>query len=839
MRIRTGSSDGFRTGASAPAMSCRVAIASSLFLLLAPYACRRDAATEAPVAEDPQSLDQVASWAYERLTASPSNTANTAGVAPANPGFAKRPGRPLRFGDLLPDASIDCDWSPPQSPQGLTTFQLDCSLRKATEHCRAAPRHGPPQGDRFGRRLTIRGLNLDGREVGEIQLRADFGRASEFMLTWSVPGIITLPCKPGQGMITRSIPTDALSDWRQPIRKLTIAVADREGCAIRVESISLVPPKTAYPEPVGTRPVMFGRELRPAIYAHAPATITFRDVALPEHGRLTTGLGIPGDSPIRFRISVRDDDREELLLDEECSQPTEWIDAFAELGSWGGRTVDVLLTVDGPAGNVACWSEPLCYAPQPEPARVLVYLIDTLGAGHMGLYGYERDTTPRLEAFAAGGTWFANAFANASRTIESIPNIMLSMPTVSHGVNDSFLSVPGALDLLAEDFQRAGFATACFSTNVNAGPRQALDRGFDSFFDHLAYFWSEGDTRTVPIDEVVRWLDRHRDRPVFLYVHTAEPHSPYDAPPPFGDRFDPYYDGRITGSHADKRRGFMTARTPRDVEHVIALYDGEVAYADHRFGEFMDRLNSEGLSEGWVTVVTSDHGEQFLEHGNWVHGANVHGELTRVPLIFAGPRDRVPSGRVDAPVQLQDVRPTLLELCGIQTAERMFGDSLVPLMHGRDAERFRKRPILMSTFQPLPAHHAIIKMPYKIMFAPTRRRNQRTAFELYNIEEDPAETVDLLESHPEIAAEMIRELVRVREAYPRFFRGDATDANTPMDPEMLERLRALGYVAEDESEDGEDPQDLDRTQGTFRAPSTNTSSGSDPASGGTGTTRGE
>ena len=87
----------------------------------------------------------------------------------------------------------------------------------------------------------------------------------------------------------------------------------------------------------------------------------------------------------------------------------------------------------------------------------------------------------------------------------------------------------------------------------------------------------------------------------------------------------------------------MTARTPRDIEHVIALYDGEVAYADHRFGEFMDRLNAEGLSEGWVTVVTSDHGEQFLEHGNWVHGTNVHGELTRVPLIFAGPRDRVPS----------------------------------------------------------------------------------------------------------------------------------------------------------------------------------------------------
>ena len=283
---------------------------------------------------------------------------------------------------------------------------------------------------------------------------------------------------------------------------------------------------------------------------------------------------------------------------------------------------------------------------------------------------------------------------------------------------------------------------------------------------------------------------------MFVYVHTAEPHSPYHAPPPFGDRYDPDYTGRITGSHTDVIHGFQQARSPGDIEHVIALYDGEVAYADHRFGMFLARLAELGLDRGLVSVVTSDHGEQFLEHGLWKHGGDVHDELIRVPLIIAGPPGLVPVRRVEQAVQLLDIWPTLMDFCGLEPLAKMYGDSLRPLMAGREARRFADRAIFSSTFQPMPPHHALIRMPWKLMFKP-QRGDVRGSFLLYNIAEDPGEQDDRLAEEAEVAARMIRELVRTRGGYPRYAVGGGIDQQVRLDQEHLERLRALGYVQDD------------------------------------------
>jgi len=566
-----------------------------------------------------------------------------------------------------------------------------------------------------------------------------------------------------------------------------------EGNDIVIEELRLLPQESAYPEPVGRRRVMLQAQLREVIYAHHPSAITYRGISLPEGGRFECGLAVTGAPRGRFRLALGSGAQQEVLVEREINQADTWVEVNVALGEWAGRQADVILSTEGPAGGVACWSDPQFYTPVTNPRRVLVYLIDTLGAAHMSLYGYHRQTTPNLEALAARGTWFANAFSNASRTVESIPNVMLSMPTISHGVQDEFSAVPDGLDLLAEGFQQAGYATACFSTNVNAGPRQHLDRGFGDFFDHFAYYWSADTTRTVPIEEVAGWMERHRDRPIFVYVHTAEPHSPYEAPAPFGDRYDPDYTGPITGSHTDKVYGFQQARSPRDVEHVVALYDGEVAYADHRFGLFMSRLAELGLDGGLITVVTSDHGEQFLEHGLWKHGGDVHGELIRVPLIMTGPAGLVPVRRMEQAVQLLDIWPTLLDFCGLQSVAKMYGDSLRALMNGRDAERFAERAIFSSTFQPLPPHHALIRMPWKLMFKP-KRGDPRASFLLYNIADDPGERQDRFDEEPEVAARLLRELVRTRAGYPRYAAGGGVNQRVQFDREHIERLRTLGYI---------------------------------------------
>ncbi|UCG31860.1 MAG: sulfatase [Phycisphaerales bacterium] len=735
----------------------------------------------------PESLEELFSWAYQRLLTpvepEPVPERSTGGTVPA--------AGPRRLAALLEKAEIECGWRvPDKGAEPLVEIRERSYAQPGSEATAGVQQL---EGGRRYRCLTLERLGVDGRSVGSIWLQADFGNAQEFILIWSRAGQMTWPItRPGQPT-TFEIPTAQLSDWDRHIGSLLIGVPDLEGNDIQVEELALLPQGSAFPEPVGRGRWMIRRHLRGVIYAHNPATVVFRNLKLPAEGRFATGLAVTGAGVARFRVVLRAGPDEHEILSQELTDADAWVEANVALGRWAGRTADLVLATEGPAGSVALWGDPQLYEPVANGPRVLVYLIDTLGATHMSLHSYRRDTTPNLDALAARGTWFANAFSNASRTVESIPNMMLSMPTVSHGVQEEFGRVPGGLFLLAESFSRAGYATACFSTNVNAGPRQGLDRGFEDFFDHFAYFWSQDTTRTVPIEEVTEWMLRHRDRPIFVYVHTAEPHSPYIAPEPFTNRYDPDYAGPITGSHTDPIRGFQQARSPRDIEHVVALYDAEVAYADHRFGQFMSRLAELGLDQRLLTVVTSDHGEQFLEHGLWKHGGDVHGELIRVPLIIAGPAALVPSGRVETAVQLQDLWPTLLDLCGLPPPGRMFGDSLRPLMQGRGEGQFAGRAIFASTFQPNPEHHALIRMPWKLMFKPVKGE-ARASFLLFNIVDDPAEQQDVLDREPEVAGELIREMVRTRAAYPRYVEASGTQQRTLLDREHLERLIELGYI---------------------------------------------
>ena len=776
-----------------------VASCFALPLILVAFGCRAKEPTGPVVEAPPEDFESLLGWAHQKLLTPPPVSRNAGQTRTAKTGdplpiSESSTHKPIRLRELLSQAKVDCAWQPVQATQNATEVFPRCSWSRPGRGIVADVR--PIEGREY-RCLSMDSIRFDGRTIGEIRLRGDFGQAREFILAWSTPGKLAVPCLPDDGMITRRISTDALSDWKRDITYFLVGVPASEEEDFEIEFLTTHPAEAAYPEPVGSRRVRRGRELRQVLYAHCPASIVFAGVALPENGRLQLGMTFEGVPGARVTISLRAAGKTQKLIETELTQSEQWIDVSADLRDWGGRHADVVFRADGDAGTVVSWSEPLIYVPQENPPRVLVYLIDTLGATHVSLYGYEYKTTPNLDALAERGAWFANTFANASRTMESVPNAMLSLPTITHGVKNAFGSIPSGLDLLAEDFQRAGYATACFSTNVNVGPRQNLDQGFDDFFDYFGYMRAaEQDLRTIPMDDVVSWFEAHRDRPVFLWVHTAEPHASYVPPPPFDTLFDPDYKGRINGLHEDERFGFRTARTPRDLRHVVALYDGEVAFADHQFGEFLKRLADLELSEGLITVVTSDHGEQFLEHGAWKHGRDVHGELIRVPLIIAGPPDRVPARRVDAPVQLLDLRPTLLDLCGISTTSEQFGDSLRPLMNGEDERRFLKRPILTSTYQPFPAHHALIRMPFKIMFYP-KFEDVRGSFLLYNVETDPAERENLLDTHTAEAAELIVELVREREKLPRYRHGPSADGTLSIDQEQIEQLKSFGYLTED------------------------------------------
>ncbi len=697
---------------------------------------------------------------------------------------------PLRLAQLLPRAEVACTWTPPAGGDVPVAQVGRISLSEPGERGRSGVQRLGAAGNMLA--LQTAGLSVPCAEVGQVEIIGQFGVAQNVQFAWSAQGSFEfIIARPGE-TATLTFSTAGLGDWEGTVNEILLRVPEAEGNTIEIESIRFLRPVSAFREPAGTASATLDYVLRRVVYGHCPATIRLPEVEVPAGAMFDCGLGVIGGAgAVTYRLLLETEQGTREVFAQTVEPSARWTDVKVALDGAAGLRGTLVLEMDGPPGAVATWAEPEIYVPQASPPRVLVYLIDTLAAKHMSLYGCARPTTPTLDALAQRGAWFAHAFANATRTVESIPNLMLSLHTASHGVDNLYATASSAFVTLAEEFGRAGFSTACFSTNVNAGPRQNMDQGFGAFYDHIAFYWSQDSTRTVPIEQVAGWMERHRDRPVFVYVHTAEPHAPYQPPPPFDTQFDPDYLGTIDGTY-DKATGFMRATLPRDVEHVVALYQGEVAFADHMYGRFMERLGQLGLDENLTTVVTADHGEQFLEHGHWMHGADVHGELSRVPLIVHAADARLRSGRIDAPVQLLDVMPTLLELYGISASVPLQGDSVAGLLRGERPAAATSRLIFTSTYQPTPPQHGVLRWPWRLIY--TGRRLGERPFVLFHVEQDPGETRDRLAEEPHVAAELLCEMVRWRTNLPRFADSGEAQHRQSVDEEQLRQLREMGYI---------------------------------------------
>ncbi|RMF76715.1 MAG: hypothetical protein D6744_12075, partial [Planctomycetota bacterium] len=411
-------------------------------------------------------------------------------------------------------------------------------------------------------------------------------------------------------------------------------------------------------------------------------------------------------------------------------------------------------------------------------------------------------TTPFLQSLAQRGTWFANAFSNSPRTVESIPDLMLSMTTERHGVYHNLTPAPLELVTLAESMRAAGFATASFVTNVYAGPRAHMDQGFDTFVDKIGFWWTTDRSiadRTVPIEEASAWIAAHKDRPMFMYIHTAEPHAPYTPPEGFANRFDPGYTGRFDGNY--RPLNFHSARDPRDIQHIAALYDEEIAYADSRLARFWQALSTLGVDKRANVVVTSDHGEEFVQHGYWEHGLNLHNEQTRVPLVFFGPLFGA-VGRIDTPAQIMDIMPTLLELFDVPPPHDLGGDSLLPLLRGETGEPvagLSSRPIFSSNYNFLPrqnfVEYQVTRDGWKLVYSknPWRLGGPPTRFKLFDLKADARERNNLLMQYPDKARALAETLIVWRAAQRPYARSAASDVAV-QDAAQIRDLEAMGYV---------------------------------------------
>jgi len=428
-------------------------------------------------------------------------------------------------------------------------------------------------------------------------------------------------------------------------------------------------------------------------------------------------------------------------------------------------------------------------APQPEPRglaegrNVVVIVIDTLRADHLPFYGYHKPTAPFMSALADESVVFDAAYAASTWTAPSTATLFTSLYPKDHGVWTglrTFKSVdelgvevelnrmPPATRTLPEWMASWGYRTYGFADNPNIDTAMGFTRGFD----HFTTWRNQGATRIH--DEVLALKDEllEGSRPYFLYLHFMDPHMPYE-------RKDSGYDLESTVA-------------PERYREDMARYDSEILHVDTQIADLFREL---GLARDALVVITSDHGEEFGDHGLGAHGAQLHNELLRVPLLFHGAdeagRSLFEPKRVAEPVCLIDVLPTLRGLLGAPAEATDRGLDLTDRLTGsaEEARRllFPERPMELEI---LPFEvRAVIDGQLKYY-----RDTRLDGASLFDMASDPSEFRDLSAKQPD-EAERLEAALQEHLDQPALFERSYASREA-LDAQLAEQLRRLGYVGD-------------------------------------------
>ncbi len=433
-----------------------------------------------------------------------------------------------------------------------------------------------------------------------------------------------------------------------------------------------------------------------------------------------------------------------------------------------------------------------CSGWRAQPRNVVLILLDTVRADKLGCYGSGLGATPRIDRLAEEGVLFKRAYSHAPWTLPSCASILTSMYPPQHGAGGrvgGFLELDGSVRTVAECFLDAGFATGAIINVDFLTDSFGMTQGFGDV--DKEFYASNVKMRPAArtTNAAVSWIKANRDRQFFLMVHYFDPHLAYDPPLEYRRRFampeDRYRTDWVFGTRpqiAGYRQGLVEFDNAsiRRAEH---LYNGEIAYTDHQVGLLLDELSRMGLARSTVVVLTADHGEEFLDHGDFEHGHTLYNELVHVPLIIRGGAGTAPGLRVPSVVGLVDIAPTLCELIGIEPDPAFIGKSLVSHMAGESVE---EHPVLFEgNFWGEPIR-GWLQGGYKLI-QPFGGDPM-----LFDIVDDPLEKLDLGGGDPRRVRQMSEDMML---AYKRIkSRSRGPGSSVELSPEETERLRSLGYI---------------------------------------------
>jgi arylsulfatase A-like enzyme len=335
--------------------------------------------------------------------------------------------------------------------------------------------------------------------------------------------------------------------------------------------------------------------------------------------------------------------------------------------------------------------------------NVVLITLDTLRADFLGCYGSTWVETPNLDAFAAGGARFEQATCQIPATLTSHTCILSSLYPRTSGVRFGSFLVPDEVTTLPEVLREKGYQTAAFVSAIVLEKKYNLDQGFDLYDDGPL---NPVERPAAEVNEkVFDWLEAGRDpeKPVFLWAHYYDAHSPYEPPSPWDKKYDPDYDGPLTGA-SSKITQLIAARgvgaSPRDLEHLHALYAGEVSALDEKVGALLDRLSQTLGAENTIIAILADHGESLGERGKFFHGEDLFEPAMRIPFLVSWP-GKIEAGKtLGGLVHTLDLAPTLLGLIGIPPLAEAEGDDLSGQLLGESTQEPRNLVAFLETEEP-------------------------------------------------------------------------------------------------------------------------------------------
>jgi arylsulfatase A-like enzyme len=446
----------------------------------------------------------------------------------------------------------------------------------------------------------------------------------------------------------------------------------------------------AAPRRVGVEQASAGGVDRRAIVLAPGARIDWF-VEVPDQGTLVFGSGLTSEGAGALGLSVDSDGSTGSAQRIELGSA--WADRQVSLSQRAGQIARVRFRNEG-ATDVALSDVRIARRVDEvvtidEPARnVIVLLIDTLRASKVrAYYPKTRVKTPAIDGFAAQGTLFERSQTPENWTKPAVASVLTSLHPATHKTKEDASKLPKSALMLSEVYKKAGFKTASFIANGYVSNAFGFDQGWDHYTNYIR---EQRNTNASNVfGEAQGWIEKNKNDRFFVYIQTIDPHVPYDPPAKFLEMYDPEpYNGQVKNRRTHlmldeaKKNPKKYTFTKRDKERIEALHDGEISYHDEYFAKFLVKLRELGLDENTIVVVTSDHGEEFQEHGSWGHGHSVYQELLGVPLLFRWPGVIPANLRIGPVVSTMDIGPTVLEATGVPTPEQFEGRSLLGFMRG-------------------------------------------------------------------------------------------------------------------------------------------------------------